>query len=259
MLMLTKAIIILLCASTINEVYHKQVVRALLLFQVRELTGFSRNQNIEVTKEDLQLKGCILPQTFKNTKQTPLWLEIKVNMASSWKKSSKEITCLKISQLEFENSWENLLKTCLSSSSPSEKQEIVTVAKVTEIVICVCPGLFWKSEPCAHGPLQLISSAIYGTFFLLLTFLQNQSEWNYRYRTVSPRIKCESLSVISLILTASSPRNQQMIAFFSLFFKVFSIWNWQVEQSCSQRYIFLENVQCNWTMPILQKRDSKTL
>lgn len=46
---------------------------------------------------------------------------------------------------------------------------------------------------------------------------------------------------------------------FFLFFKVFSIWNWQVEWSCSQRYIFLEKFQHNWTMSILQTRHSKPL
>lgn len=70
--MLTKASLILPSASIINEVYPKQMMLAQLLFQFRQLTGFVRNQKITVTKEDCQLKGCILPQTFKNTKPTPL-------------------------------------------------------------------------------------------------------------------------------------------------------------------------------------------
>lgn len=175
-LMLTKAIVILLSASTINEVCRKQMVHVPLLFQVRQLTGFSRNQNIAVTKEDWQLKGCILPQTFKNTKQRPLWLEIKINMASSWKKSSREMTCLKISRSEFEKNWENLLKTCLSSSSASDKQEIVTVAKGHWNSYLRLPWALLKVRAMCPWPPSAYLQCNLWYFFLLLTFLQNQSE-----------------------------------------------------------------------------------
>lgn len=62
--MLTEANLILPSANIINEVYPKQLVLAQLLFWVRQLSGFSRNQKIAVTKEGWQLKGCILPQAF---------------------------------------------------------------------------------------------------------------------------------------------------------------------------------------------------
>lgn len=138
----------------------------------------------------------------------------------------------------------------------------MTVAKGHQTGYLCFPWVLLKVRAVCPWPPSTYLQPSLSYFFLLLTFLQNESGWNYRCCPVSPKIRCESLPVISLILDASPPFNQQMITFyfsFFLFFKVFSIWNWQVEWSSSQRYIFLEKFQHNWTMSILQTRHSKPL